>query len=621
VKTPLRSMALAALVGAALTLYAQDSAAPFAPPLLASVAAAQYVPGEVLVKFKPTTSTQERMATMAARGHSVLASLNQPGWAQVKIGAGQTMETALAAYRTDPNVEYVQPNYIYHANLMPNDPQYGQLWAFKNFGQTVGTFSPNSGTAGDDMNIELAWDHITDCSGVVVAVVDSGVNYNQEDLAANMWKGGPSFPNHGNDFVDNDNDPMDLFGHGTHVAGIIGAAGNNVMGTTGVCWKASIMAVRVLNAMGRGTTANIIQGINFAVTNGAKVINMSLGGGGPFDQLFSDAITNAQNNDVIVVVAAGNATSNNDVAAVYPCNFTQPNLVCVAALDPNYALASFSNWGATSVDVGAPGTNILSSWAGTNASNPDPLTSTSGWTITTTPTTTPPGVGWGFGTLGTSTNFLLDPANYDAVVTTPPAPPAVKYRSSTDDRAYKAFSALAGVNVAILQSFAAINVVSGDHFRVAYARAGGDPFAGSGTIISDVTGAATFPNFLFGGVDISGCISATCSIGFQLQSGATTPKDRGLAIAGFSIQTLTLNTTTYNTISGTSMATPEVAGLAAMLRAFNPQYTFADTVNAIKNGGRSVPALAGKTTTGKAVDVMSSLAFINPPTGLTAAVQ
>src|SRR5712692_10206923 len=364
-KTPSRSITIAALVGAVLTLYAQVSAAPFVLPNLTGAAASQFVPGEVLVKFKPSAVAQERTASVTAQGHTLLANLNQPGWMHVKLGAGQTMETALAAYRNDPNVEYVQPNYIYHAAAMTNDTQYSQLWAFKNTGQTVGSFPPTSGTVGDDMNIEPAWDHITDCSSVVVAVVDSGVNYNQEDLAANMWNGGPRFPNHGNDFVDNDNDPMDLNGHGTHVAGIIGAAGNNAKGTTGVCWNASIMAVRVLNAMGSGTTANIIQGINFAVTHGAKVINMSLGGGGAFDQIFSDAITTAQNSDVIVVVTAGNSTSNNDVTAHYPCNFTQLNLVCVAALDPNYALASFSNYGATSVDVGAPGTNILSTWAGT----------------------------------------------------------------------------------------------------------------------------------------------------------------------------------------------------------------------------------------------------------------
>jgi subtilisin family serine protease len=443
---PLRSIALGTLVGAALSLYPQVAAAPVAPPALAS----EYVPDEVLVKFKPTAGMQARMAAMAARGHSVVANLNQPGWSRVKVVAGQTMEAALAAYRNDADVEYVQPNYIYRAAAAPNDAEYGQLWAFRNTGQTVGTYIPNFGTLGDDMNIEPAWDHITDCSSVVVAVLDSGVNYNHQDLAANMWNGGSGFPNHGYDFIGDDDDPMDESGHGTHVAGIVGAMGNNGTGTTGVCQKASIMAVRVLDATGSGTTATATQGIDFAVTNGARVINMSFIGGGSPDTLFSNAIANAQNSDVVVVVVAGNETNENDAAggARYPCNFTQPNLVCVAALDQNYALANFSNWGATSVDVGVPGTNILSTWAG----------------------------------------------------------------------------------------------------------------AGS-------------------------------------------------------------NNSSYNTIDGTSMASPEVAGLATMLRAFNPQYTFVDTVGAIKNGGRSVPALAGKTTTGKAVDVMSSLAFINPPTGLTATVQ
>jgi thermitase len=598
-------IAITWLIGIGFMLSGHVYAGPF--ELLSSrkdAAAVQYVEGEVLVKFRPTATLQDRTASVAAQRHSVLATLNQPGWVQVGIGAGQTVAQSVAAYRSDPRVEYVQPNYIYHSAAVPNDTQYDQLWAFKNTGQTIstGTYTPNSGTPGDDINIESAWDHITDCSSVVVAVVDSGVNYDQEDLAGNMWDGGTTYPNHGYDYVNDDNDPMDLENHGTHVAGILGGMGNNALGTTGVCWRASIMAVRVLDATGSGTTANIIQGVNFAILNGAKVINMSLGGGINFDQAYSDAITNAQSNDVVVVVAAGNDSANNDSATTpfYPCNFTQPNLLCVAALDQNYDLANSSNYGSSSVDVGAPGTNILSTYAGTNTLMTDPLTS--GWTFTTTTTG-----GWDYGTLSSNGDiipFLFDPANW----------PNGQYNNSTDDRAYKTFN-LAGADVAVLTGVYGMNVVSGDHFRAGYSNAGGDPFAG-GTIFWDLDG----ESILEFSIDVSDCISANCSIGFQLESDANLT-DLGLAIGGFGIQTLTLNTTTYNTINGTSMASPEVAGLAAMLRAYNPQYTYTDVVNSIKNGGRTTASLAGITTTGKAIDVISSLAYIARPTGLTATVE
>ena len=608
-------LAVIAVVGSLLVVRAQGLSVASANAQLAKSKGVgqHYVPDEVLVRFNSRGSQDQSIASL---GIQKIRDLDQSGWVHLKLPLGRTVEQTLAAYKNDPNVEITQPNYIYHTAAFPNDPNYAQQWALKNTGQIVSSVTQpgdslygtnNPGTPGADMGIEVAWDHITDCSSVTVAVVDSGVNYNHTDLASNMWNGGASFPNHGFNFVNNNNDPMDRNGHGTHVAGIIGAVGNDSLGTTGVCWKASIMAVRVLDAAGSGTSTTVIQGVNFAVANGAKVINMSLGGSS-FDPAFSSAITNAQSSGVVVVVSAGNDASNNDsgTTPVYPCNFTQSNLICVAAIDQSYQLATFSNYGATSVDVGAPGTNILSSWAGTNASISDPLTS--GWTFTTTTTG-----GWAFGSLllgGIPTQFLLDPPNY----------PNVLYNSNTDDRASKTFN-LAGVDVAVGQSFAAINVVNGDHFRVGYTSAGGDPFAGGGTIIEDDTGLATFPNAFFGESDISGCISATCSLGFQLQSGATMPKDLGVAITGFTIQTLTFDKMSYNTIAGTSMASPEVAGLATMLRAYNPQYTYTEVVNAIKNGGRAVAALAGETRSGKAADAMATLAYINPPTGLAASVQ
>ena len=607
------------VLGSLIAVVSQPGRVLAAPvPSLAQGNAASYVPGEVLVKFRSSVAPGERNASIAERSGAFLADLGLDGWTRVRIGSGQMMNDALAAYENDPNVEYAQPNYLYSIAAAPNDPSYGQLWAYRNTGQTIlNTFTQpplsaltytlhNPGISGNDMNIEKAWDHITDCSTVVVAVVDTGVNYSHTDLQSSMWSSGTDTWSvlHGFNAVDFNNDPMDLHGHGTHVAGIIGASGDNATGTTGVCWKASIMAVRVLDATGLGSTADIIKGIGFAVAHGAKVINMSLGGT-VYDPLFNDAITAAQAADVVVVVAAGNSGRSNDTTPTYPCNFTQPNLICVAALDQAYGIATFSNYGRNSVDVGAPGTNILSDWAGTAALITDPLSS--GWTFSTTTSG-----GWAFGVLtaGVPTNFLLDP----------PAYPNGRYHSSTDDRAYRSFD-LTGVDVAVGRFWAALNIINGDYFRVACKGAGGDPFGGGGSTVLAYTDWATFPNLVPLSVDLSNCISATSSVGFQLQSTASGTKDLGIAVMAFGIATLALNTTSYNTIDGTSMATPEAAGLATMLRAYNPQFTAIDTVKAIKNGGRPTASLSGKTSTGRAIDVMASLSYINPPSGLSVSIQ
>lgn len=573
----------------------------------------QYVQDQILVKFKPGVAASARAQiaqTYAAQAMQTLGS--QPDWVLANLPAGLTVEQAVGDYHNDPNVEYAQPNYIYQALAIPTDPQYGQLWAAKNTGQliTTGAYPQTTRTAGNDMSLESAWKVRTDCSTVVVAVVDSGINYKSTDLVANMWVGNV---NHGQNFAADGaaGDPMDLNGHGTHVAGIIGAAANNGIAGVGVCWKASLMAVRVLDASGSGTTSTIISGIGYAVLNGAKMINLSLGGGGAFDRAFSDAITRAQTSNVLVVVAAGNDGVNNETTPHWPCNFTQTNLICVAALDQNYALANFSNWGATSVDVGAPGTNIYSTWAGTSAVITDFTyggAAPTGWWLDSSTTTG----GW-----GTTVSGLLrvPAASWGTAV----------YNASTDDRAYKTFD-LTGFNAAILEEYAAINVKNGDYFLVNYKSAGGDPssFTGStGTVARAYTYQQDGSTYLYssGKINITPCISATCSVGFQLLSDAITPKDIGVAMTNLSITTLTHNTTSYKTINGTSMATPEVAGVAALVWAHNPLYTYTDVVNAIKKGGRSISALSGKTTTGKAVDAMGSLAYINPPTGIVVGVQ
>lgn len=564
-------------------------------PVAAQSTGPAYVEGELLVRFKAAAPR----TGVAVRGHSIVPSPAAPDWVHVRIPPSERVATALASYRSDPTVESVQPNYRYRARGLPNDSQVGQLWALRNTGQAVfsSSYSPNAGTAGDDMNVEKAWDHVTDCSGVVVAVLDSGVNYSHEDLAASMWAGAPR---HGADFVDNDDDPMDQNGHGTHVAGIIGASGNNSTGISGVCWKASIMAVRVLDAAGEGTTASLTQGINFAVSRGAKVINMSIGGTS-YDPLLAAAIANAQANDVAVIAAAGNDAANIDGgAAEYPCAFTHPNLLCVTALDQTFALAAFANYGASSVDVGAPGTNILSAAAlqttripdGFNSAGALDWTSSGGWTWRRLPLA------------GRSIDVLANPVTY----------PSGSYADSADQRVYKTFMLPSGTSARV--SFSVQHILQpGDTLSVAYQVGPGDPFAG-GTLLQAFAGTTSglMGPFTY---DISACVGKPCTIGFRLSSdGSNTAQ--GVGIGSFAIDVTGPSDTAYRVMNGTSMAAPQAAGLAAMLRAYNPQYTYVDVLNAIMAGGRPVESLGGRTTSGRALDAMSSLSYISAPTGVAA---
>lgn len=575
-----------------------------------------YIAGEVLVKFKPTATSQARSRVGSRLASVSTQAIGKTGVALLKLSGAYTVEQAVAAAHLDPNVEYAQPNYLYYASVAPNDPNYGQLWGLKNTGQTLtdpsyGTNNP--GTVGNDINAEAAWDHITDCSAVVVAVLDTGINYTHQDLAANMWDGGVAFPNHGFDFIDNDNVPFPTGGaesHGTHVAGTVGARGNNALGTTGVCWQVRIMSVRVLGANGSGSTAGVAQGIEFASDNSARVINMSLGfspdPGDPFDQVFSDAITYAQDRDVVVVVAAGNEVNDNDGGTVtWPCNFTQDNLVCVAALDQAYALANFSNFGVTSVDVGAPGANITSSY-------PGPIIEddfSTGWIFFSTPGGSPwANISCDFGS--GPFPMLVNPSTWCS---------GGQYSDNTTARVYKEFD-LSGVSAASASYAAFLDVQSGfDFARDAAFGGGGNPFLDPANVVNAFSG-STLPSAPFVETDLSGCLTTTCSVGFELDTDGSIT-GLGVGVLAFEIGTVQSGSNAINTINGTSMASPHVAGLAALVRAFNPNYTYTDTVNAIKNGGRTISALSGFTTTGKAVDALGSLAFINVPQGVAAVVQ
>lgn len=579
-----------------------------AAPGFESEAGRHYASTRIIVKYKSNVTRNQRLQTAQRHGAREDEHDSHGDWGIDHLPTGVSVEQALQRYANDPNVAAVQPDYVYLSTAQPGpipDPDYNQMWAARNNGQVISTgTSTTQGLQGADMQLESAWNIQSDCSTVTVAIVDTGINYNASDLTANMWNGGGLAPLHGWDFVGaGSNNPMDYNGHGTHVAGILGAVGGNGIGGTGVCWKASLMAVRVLDASGSGTTSTVVQGIDYAVTHGAKIINLSLGGSGAYDPLFNDALNRAQAANVLVVVAAGNSARDNEVAPVWPCNFTHANLICVAALDQNYNLASYSNWGVNSVDVAAPGSYIHSTWNGVEGQINDALSpAVGGWLGSSNH-----GGGWGYGLNGPG-------------LTSPYPWAGTRYAANTDDRIYKSFN-LSGVSVARLTLTAAVSVNNGDYFNANLRSTAGDPFVGGAPIFSSTnldTGLTSVKSIAY---DISACIGPSCTLGLQLLSAVNSTGNYGVAMTALRIDTLTLDNNSYKTLSGTSMATPYAAGVAALVWAHNPRYTYADVKQALIQGGRALPVLTGKTSSGMAVDALAALTYIQASQGMTVVVH
>ncbi|NBT14718.1 MAG: subtilase, partial [Planctomycetia bacterium] len=270
----------------------------------------------------------------------------------------------------------VEPDFAIAPTALPNDPSFSRLWGLRNVGQPAA-----AGVA--DIRAETAWNTTTGSRNVVVAVIDTGVDYTHPDLAANIWTNpreiaGDGIDNDGNglvddlrgwDFANNDANPMDDNGHGTHVAGTIGATGNNGAGVTGVNWAVSILPLKFLTASGSGSTSSAIAAVNYATQMrrdfGVNIVatNNSWGGGG-FSSILRDAIDAGGRAGILFVAAAGNDGANADVTPQYPASYPGTSIISVAATTRDNTLASFSNYGLTSVDVAAPGSGIYSTVPG-----------------------------------------------------------------------------------------------------------------------------------------------------------------------------------------------------------------------------------------------------------------
>src|SRR5262245_97487 len=332
-----------------------------------------YDPSSILVRFTSPDHPVVPSGPVGVLPGKPIALV--PGLYEVHLTEGALPAAILDMYRGLAGVKYAEPNYLIHVENTPNDPKYGDgtLWAMNNTGQS-------GGTADADIDAPEAWDIATGTSSTVVAVIDTGVDYNHPDLAANIWTNPGEIPGngidddgngfiddvHGWDFANNDNNPMDDNGHGTHVSGTIGAIGNNGTGVVGVNWNVSIMPVKFLNAQGSGTVAAAIQALQYAVANGARVSNHSYGSSS-FSQAELDSIQAAGAAGDLVVAAAGNGNFfgqpiNNDNTPFYPASYhpSPDNVIAVAATDRTDHFASFSNYGATSVDIAAPGVSIYS---------------------------------------------------------------------------------------------------------------------------------------------------------------------------------------------------------------------------------------------------------------------
>jgi subtilisin family serine protease len=305
---------------------------------------------EIIVDRNPGVSAAQQAALRARAGVLYVGPGPLPG-TEIDRAAGGGLAAAVAALGHDPQVRYAEPNGEVHAASVPNDAYFGYQWALSNTGQSV---LGARGTPGDDIGATYAWPHSTG-SGVTVAEVDSGVDYTAPDLSGQFVNGW--------DYVNGNNNPQDQNGHGTHVAGIIAALQNNVTGVSGVAPAAKIMPLRVLDSTGSGTDLNVAAAFNEAGSDNIPIVNASLGSTAP-SQAIEQAIQAHPN--TLYVLAAGNDGTNNDDPGTpfYPCNVPAANVICVGASDQNDQPAYFSDYGATTVDLFAPGVSILSTYPG-----------------------------------------------------------------------------------------------------------------------------------------------------------------------------------------------------------------------------------------------------------------
>lgn len=565
-----------------------------------------WVEGEVIVTWR-TPQEHSRLQAAGSGGGSVkefraLSSEQGKTVAVVKL-PGKSTEELLRTFSSDPDVESVSPNYILRilSPVTPNDPLFSSQWGLSNTGQ-------NGGRAGADIDAPTAWGIRTSAlTAKVVAVIDTGITKNHEDLKDNLWTGAGGI--HGKDFVNNDDDPEDDHGHGTHVAGIIGAKGNNGIGTAGVAWNVKLMAVKILDYEGSGTSENELAAYDWILRKKQEgvdivAVNASYGGGGASSAV-RQAIENLGNAGILFVAAAGNAGADNDNNPEYPASYNLPNVISVAATDRNDVLASYSNYGSRSVHLAAPGSAILNTWvyepsssdiffddmesgAGkwtTHVENPSPEIH---WRIIDSTRDNRPTKVW---TDGPDQHYPINQRTYLSVkndinlsgTTGQPVLFGMKIRCDLEsgfDYLYLQFSKDGGTNWTTVHEFTG----------------GGDNWTDFTIPVPPEYRTANFRFRFFFKTDHSDIL---------------------FSYAGVQIDNVGVgwSTDTYIAISGTSMATPFVTGAAALVSSQFPGESLDRIRSRILGGVDRLSSLSGKVSTGGRLNLARSLGAAVPDDG------
>ena len=595
------------------------ASAPIEPPLPvapspAAALDADYVEGQVVVRFTESMSEAAKHTALSIAGLEAEPVARAGNAVILQTEPGRSVESAVAALRTRVAVRYAEPNYLWRTNTVPNDARVTDQWSL-------------SATSDVDIDAPEAWDVTTGSTDVVVAVVDSGIAYDHPDLAANMYtnpgeSGNGRESNHvdddGNGYVDDhrgwdvvganresaadsDNDPRDIQGHGTHVAGTIGAVGDNGIGVAGVAWRVRLMPVRVFDGEGVATSADIAEGFAYAGNMGARIVNYS-GGGSTLSLAVQDAIASHPN--TLYVVAAGNDGRNLNEPGnnAYPCEMSPANIVCVAATTQSDALASFSNYSGNAVDLAAPGTNILSTY---------PVFGSA--LLNETFETDPFAARWTAGAAPADVNTWARTNQYS------PAPPGY---SVTDSPPFG--TSYPDNNDSWIQTTNAVNLTGQKGCRLQYplsvdTQVNSDLFYVSGRADAAISSSDLLRGWWGYGdiddvVDISQFDGGPLYLRFGLTTDGFTPPVPMDGVYVDNVRVVCLGSA-YSSggaselvfLSGTSMATPHVAGVAALVLSHSPSISTAGLRSALVDTGDVVSSLAGKTTSGRRLNAFAAV--------------